>query len=407
MKKKITSLILVLTIILSSFSISFADTLYSTDLYITAPTTGVFYFNRNNDTLNIYTSKGVKVGGNVTSGTGDMILKDFTYTTYYKSFWGQVENQKYWTTAAVTLTQSDFPLYIHVTPNGTANTFTPYSESTTLPVYDSTGININDPTPVSNYQNGITIMSPSKMANILDDYINIRFVCKVPIESGGSDTALKAEILGQRIDCYATTNRTGSSKYYLPRHDGLKPHFIESNIIDKNSLYYIVTGVISVPNNELGVTTTLTIKLPSKVESVAGITNPTWVNYTASLRTLYNSTLPADVGGSTTDSGDPNQPIGDMPDSADYDRTTITGNLDYWGDTILWFISLPFQALAKAASALTDRVSQAMQWIGTQDSGVIGFFNILFSFLPSEVTGLITVLIILFIVICIYRFMRG
>lgn len=407
MKKRILSLMLVLTIILSSFSVSFADTVYSTDLYIMSPTSGIFYFNRNNDTLSIYTAKGVKVGGSVTGGSGVEILKDFTYTGYYKSFWGQVETERYYTTQYVTLTASDFPLYIHKTSSGVANTFTPYSEATTLPVYDSVGSNINDPTPVSNYQNGITFIAPSKMANILDDYVNIKFVCKVPIVSGGSDTALKAEILGQRIDCYATTNRTGSSKYYLPRHDGLKPHFVESNIIDKNSLFYIVSGVISVPNSELGVTTTLTLKLPSMVESIAGITNPTWVNYTASLRTLYNSTLPADVGGSSTDNGDPNQPIGDMPNSADYDRTTIIGNLDYWGDTILWFISLPFQALAKAASSLTDRISQATQWIGTQDSGVIGFFNIIFSFLPDEVTGLITVLIILFIVICIYRFMRG
>lgn len=404
--KTILLLFLILTLVLSSFCVSSALT-SSQQIYYSAFTTVSYTpaYDTEIQDVYIYTKSGVCVFFSTGQRSGWAINKIDKDYIWFKnsSHWGGSVKQEQWCTPNgnyKTLTTADFPLIVCLSP-----TFPGYNANYTGVWLDATGTNINDRTPISSLPLGISITSPSNHANILDEFINLKFVCKVPISSGGSTNALKAEILGQRIECYSTTNQSGSVKYYLPRHDGMKPHFIESNIIDMTSNYYVVQGVISVPNFEPSVTSTIHVKLPTKSESNAGIITSTWQTYDASIKTYFDTTVEPDIGGSSGDTGNPNQPIEGAPDRSDYEDTII-GGIQYGVDTLIWLISLPFQVIATIFQTLGNFLNQVSAWIGTSNTGVIGFFTSIFGFFPAPVTALIGGVITLIILISIFKFIK-
>lgn len=102
----------------------------------------------------------------------------------------------------------------------------------------------------------------------------------------------------------------------------------------------------------------------------------------------------------------PDSIFGEQPKRSEY-PDTILGALNYFVDSAEYYISIPFKLLASTFVSVGNFFRDAMSWIGGSNSGVIGFLTSLFSFLPPQVTIMLTGFLSVLIVFSIYKLFRG
>lgn len=95
-------------------------------------------------------------------------------------------------------------------------------------------------------------------------------------------------------------------------------------------------------------------------------------------------------------------PIADAPDRGDYEDG-ILGTIAYLGDTVLFWIKIPFILMGNTLSTLANSMTQTMQWT----DGVVRFLTGIFAFLPQQVVSLITTCFVIVTLAFVLKLFRG
>lgn len=104
-------------------------------------------------------------------------------------------------------------------------------------------------------------------------------------------------------------------------------------------------------------------------------------------------------GGSSFGQGASNE---GKPDKSDYDDD-ILGNLAYYWDSFLFYVTMPFELLGKALVTLYKYVNDGFTWVGNFSD----FINTIFGFLPADVRGLIVVVFSVMILVTVINMFKG
>lgn len=131
----------------------------------------------------------------------------------------------------------------------------------------------------------------------------------------------------------------------------------------------------------------------------------TWTRYLT-----YLGTVDADGDGYDDRTGHPvnqSKPVddrkADKPNRDDY-PDTILGSLEFYWDTMIYYIKMPFIFIGDAFKSIIDWINTSI--LGFIDS-FIAIFERLFSFLPYEVVGLLGVGFMVLMIITVVKAIRG